>query len=229
MKYKLLLQFSKNTAAVEITRIDYSKLSESYLLIDLVDKIDNNLKITDLEIIFTGLTPFVKIIFYECELVYLSDTTIKVNFDNDLTYPAIHSKIFDWIDLRINNEVKTRIWHNFSNQEKYNWLRLNYYFQIYTPKKSMEKCIIDGKFFKDKLGFLCELGEQLFGVGGYAGSDLDGCYDILTNGLSDISQLDSNLEIIWLNYSYSIRNIECNELVRIKSMLESAIKLTLVN
>lgn len=182
----------------------------------------------DLEIIFYQKNEFI-IHLYDCPIFALEQGHFEILVDDIQTYPTLHSQIFTWLDTRFRQQTLFRAWQDFSEQDKFYWLRLNFDFQRIFPKQSPKSCQINGLCFHDKLGFLCELGEQLFGVGGYAGSDLDGCYDVLSNGISDMAKIDQHLSITWQHYSHSVQVMDKNEIAMILDILNSTVNLVLLD
>lgn len=134
--------------------------------------------------------------FFENKIVFIASA--------DCAVPQLHLRIFNWIESKLKEKNDRRKWALLDKNNKFLWLRLNYYFyksNIYNyPSQKNNICIINGLFCKSKLDFLCELGESLFGVNGYVGSDLDGLHDSLTGGIGVIF---SGLSIVWINYNYS--------------------------
>lgn len=133
-----------------------------------------------------------------------NDNTLVFLVDKNYSIPQLHLKIFDWIENKFTNKHCVRPWRRLDTSNKYLWTRLNYYFfqqSIYNyPDKKDNKYVINGFFCEDKLDFLCELGESLFGANGYVGSDLDGLYDSLTGG---IGVNFNGACIIWYHHNYS--------------------------
>ena len=130
--------------------------------------------------------------------------TIIFLVDKDDSVPSLHSKIFTWIENKLAERYPVKAWKQLDKHNKYLWLRLNCYFYqsgIYDyPDKKNDEYVIDGFLCTSKLDFLCELGEVLFGINGYVGSDLDGLYDALTGGMG-VSF--NGTRIIWDNHHYS--------------------------
>lgn len=185
-------------------------------------------ELIDLEIVFYNEKEFI-IHLYDCRIFAFEQGRFEILVDDIQTYPTLHRHIFTWLDMRFRQQTSFRAWRDFSEQDKFHWLRLNYYFQSIFPKQSQKSCQINGLYFHDKFGFLCELGEQLFGVGGYAGSDLDGCYDVLSNGISDMAKIDQHLSITWQHYSHSVQVMDKNEIAMILDILNSTVNLILVD
>ena len=163
-----------------------------------------------------------------CNVSGVNQDTLVIEVDSECTSPPIHLNIFDWIEKRGTLTRHNRVWEHFTEQNKFNWLRLGYYFQIKNPKISSDICYIDGSKFTTKMGFLCEIGEGLFGVGGYAGSDLDGLYDTLTGGINDIACIKQDIHVIWHNFSYSKNHMDNFLLTEIVNLLKSVNRLELI-
>lgn len=108
-----------------------------------------------------------------------------------IKYQHIMKNLFSNLNFMIEN--KKRTWLFFNENEKFSWLRSCYF---YNREHSYynKKILLDGQFIQSKLDFLCEFSEQLLGVGGYFGSDLDGfedCFSIYSVRY---------LHVIWSNF-----------------------------
>lgn len=177
----------------------------------------NSLHYFDCDFIFSNLKEKVKLSLLECSIKY-HDTFI-LTFDNEYTYPKIHEKLFEWIDFKLKPQSQNRFWLSLNQQEKWHWLRLNFEFQKSNPVLFNQQAIINGLFIKDKLDFLCEMGEQLVNYG-YAGSDLDGLEDVLTTGITGLIPIRP-FNLKWINFSYSRQFIQPPILQEICSLLYS--------
>lgn len=105
-----------------------------------------------------------------------------------------HDKLLYHMNKMIKQQQKC--WIDYSEQEKYEWLRACYYYNRKHHKYN-QTIHIAGKDIQSKNSFLCDFSEQLVGVGGYFGSDLDGfddCFDIF--GVKDIA-------IYWYDFNES--------------------------
>lgn len=225
---KIYINFVSLNESIEVNKISFEgnhifiygifgDISKSIL-----DNIDD---MFDMEIIFHNKGTIFKISLFECNTLKLYGNMINFAFHHELSQPLIHKYTFHWIEARMNYLTPMRYWHSLSNEYKYHWLRFNYFFQLNCPKKSKDVCYIDGKYFNDKLSFLCEIGEQLFGIGGYAGSDWDGCFDVLNHGLDDIAKITNPLTIKWINFNFSKKVMSKNDINNIFSILDSTVDL----
>ena len=69
-----------------------------------------------------------------------------------------------------------------------------------------KQVVLDGRFIRNKQAFYCEFSEQLCGVGGYAGYNLDAMEDCLRGGwLADFSA--SELHVTWQHYAKSKQHL----------------------
>lgn len=138
------------------------------------------------------------------QLQQLNDNKMIFTVDKNYSIPFLHLKIFDWIENKLERKCRNRAWRMLDDDNKYLWLRLNYYFYqnkiCSYPNEKIGTYTINGYFCRNKLDFLCELGEILLGSSGYVGSDLDGLYDTLTGG---INVNFHGVHIIWTNHNYS--------------------------
>lgn len=132
------------------------------------------------------------------------ENTIIFIVNKDCSIPLLHPEMFNQIENKLGKKYPIKEWKRLDENNKYLWLRLNCYFcqsKIYDyPERKNGEYVIDGYFCANKLDFLCELGEALFGIDGYVGSDLDGLHDALTGG---IGVNFNEVGIIWNNHNYS--------------------------
>ncbi|AWY21239.1 hypothetical protein LP123_01880 [Moraxella bovis] len=75
-----------------------------------------------------------------------------------------HDKLLYHINKMIKQQQKC--WINYSEQEKYEWLRACYYYNRKHHKYN-QTIHISGKDIQSKNSFLCYFSEQLVGIGGY--------------------------------------------------------------
>ena len=130
-----------------------------------------------------------EILFIEPNNISFSHKTIHILPEEKLSNPHI----FKHIELMLKQQ--SRAWQHYSENEKYQWLRSCYFYNRnhHTYHKSIT---IDGKFITTKNGFLCEFAEQLIGIGGYFGSDLDGFDDCF--GMYQVRDIC----VLWQNFDY---------------------------
>lgn len=105
----------------------------------------------------------------------------------------------------LNEDV--RAWYNLPDDELFQWLRdcFNDSRQKGRFNQTVNKTVfIDGCYIYSKHSFLCELGEQLFGIGGYFGSDLDGLSDCCSGGIYPIE----HLEIKWFSFYQTLSGFD---------------------
>lgn len=92
----------------------------------------------------------------------------------------------------INNEITEKnTWKKLNNDELQGWLV--FAGCIRKPQQDRENLVIniDGNHFHNLDGFYCTLGEELNGIGGYFGRQIDALYDCLTRdfGVKSISEI----------------------------------------
>ena len=152
--------------------------------------VKNNLEVTS------------KIISANINKVSIKNCYIYIDFIEDMDTDCVfRNNIFENINMILMH--KYRLWLSGDEDKKFHWLRSCYFYNRH--HKSYNKNItIDGRFIKTKNDFLCEFSEQIIGVGGYFGSDLDGfadCFDIY-----DIN----DIQVIWCDFyknSFPEKNI----------------------
>lgn len=167
--------------------------NELFLSIEINDKIEMNISNYDFVIIFVNnkfyLSEVLSISFYD---LHINKNFIYIKINEILNnYEVIENNIFKFINLMI--KQNNRSWLGYSEEDKFYWLRSCFFYnrKHYSYNK---KLIIYNNFIKTKNDFLCEFSENLIGIGGYFGSDLDGfddCFDLYK--INDIG-------IEWVNF-----------------------------
>ena len=80
--------------------------------------------------------------------------------------------------------------------------------------------IINGNKFRSELGFYKVI-EELFKIRSTWGRNLDAFADILEGGYG-ILEFDNNIEVKWINYKRSARNLKPDILLNITEILNEA-------
>ncbi|WP_228438528.1 barstar family protein [Chryseobacterium pennae] len=135
---------------------------------------------------------------------FVSNIKIIKSKHNNITFLGHvwqHPKGFQKaLNMKINNEItKKSIWKTFKKDELQGWLvcALNNS-NNNTPKTNIT-IQIDGNEFHNLDSFLCTLGEEIHGPGGYFGRNLASLYDCLRGDFG----VESVSELIWINHRTS--------------------------
>lgn len=113
------------------------------------------------------------------------------------THPKGYQKA---LDMKANNEITEKnTWKSFRKDELQGWLVNALHSRKNEPVKENINIQIDGNEFHNLDGFLCALGEEIHGPGGYFGRNLYALYDCLRGdfGVKSIS------ELTWINHQKS--------------------------
>lgn len=119
---------------------------------------------------------------------------IKIFLDTDEYDEIFDRHIFKHIN-KMMAQTK-RAWTGYGDDEKFEWLRACFY---YHRKHSHyhKNIAISGKDVQSKNTFLCDFAENLIGVGGYFGADLDAFDDCF--GIYDIKEVT----LVWYDFDDS--------------------------
>lgn len=143
---------------------------------------------------------------------------LNVRFVDDSIYLKIQENLFiyDYYYEDTFHYIKKiaaaseREWLNFNTEkERGSWLFSCYQFNR-EPNFINKNVVLEGKYTTTKCSFLCEIGEQVIGIGGYLGSNLDALEDCLnTNFYKELDKVILN--ITWNNFN--IHNFETKEFI----------------
>lgn len=163
--------------SIHSKNITYQK--ENTICIEVVNSFSSKqlLKLTNIEILVNN--------YNEISEIFPATLINKISCQDNLIILSIddereiyHNNIFHHINHIMQQQQK--FWADYSEQEKYEWLRACYYYNR-KHEKYNKTIHISSKNIQSKNAFLCAFSEQLVGIGGYFGSDLDGfddCFDI---------------------------------------------------
>lgn len=116
-----------------------------------------------------------------------------------------------------------RAWLNFSSQQQLEYLQKCSGRQTEKPVKTASCAVLEGKFIYSKTAFLCELGEALFGNGGFCGRTLEEAASVLNSSLSSPYNTRGLRKIIWRDADVSLQNLGEDDFYLCLTVLQHAL------
>lgn len=115
----------------------------------------------------------------------------------------VHAALFTWIQLWQAGEPPPRYWAQWDEARQQLWLAFNLAMHASKPQVvRTQYVVLDGRLILSPQAFYCEYAEQLCGIGGYAGYNLDAVDDCLFGGW--FADLDAaNLSVEWRYFEVS--------------------------
>ncbi|WPP69151.1 hypothetical protein SOI81_12295 [Acinetobacter pittii] len=107
--------------------------------------------------------------------------------------------------IRLSNEtVDKKIWVNFTKLEKSCWLDFAYFRMNERREPLSLNITVDGKYLLCEEDVYCYFGEEVYGVLGYLGYNINAFADVLC---------DFPLKVKWINFEYSKDNFDSKEVL----------------
>ena len=105
--------------------------------------------------------------------------------------------------IRLSNEtIGKKRWLNFTKLEKKCWLDFAYFRMNERGEPLSLNITVDGKYLLCEEDVYCYFGEEVYGVLGYLGYNINAFADVLC---------DFPLKVKWINFQYSKDNFESKE------------------
>ncbi|WP_436462640.1 hypothetical protein [Acinetobacter seifertii] len=105
--------------------------------------------------------------------------------------------------IRLSNEtISKKRWLNFTKLEKRCWLDFAYFRTNEGEEPLSLNITVDGKYLLCEEDVYCYFGEEVYGVLGYLGYNINAFADVLC---------DLHLKVKWINFQYSKDNFESKE------------------
>ena len=157
----------------------------------------------------------------DCALSMVPHHRLQIAFGHENVENFVHSEVLRWIRLWQQGRPSERYWAPLHAQLQHLWMAFHLRMHAAKPQAVRNKqVVLDGRFIRNKQAFYCEFSEQLCGVGGYAGYNLDALEDCLSGGwFADFSA--SELQVTWQHFTKSQQHLSQVFIGHIRDVFQS--------
>lgn len=115
-----------------------------------------------------------------------------------------------------------RAWLNFSSEQQLDYLN-QCRRRAETGRKAVRCAVLQGEFVHSKSSFLCELGQAVFGVGGWCGGDFEEAQAVF-DGKTAAADASTLQKIIWRDADLSMLNLGEDDFYRCLAVLQNSLR-----